>query len=79
MPQRQEGASSFGTVSSFKGLEAPAVILTDVEEIGTQRAQKLLYVAVSRATDRLHVLARDGTQRSLAELFTGEGTNATVR
>lgn len=78
LPCRREGASSFGTVAAFKGLEAPAVVITDVEEVATERAQRLLYVAVSRATDRLHVLVRDGLQRPLAGLFTGKATSATV-
>lgn len=78
LPDCREGASRFGTVAAFKGLEAPAVILTDIEEVATQQAQRLFYVAVSRATDRLRVLARDGLQRSFAELITGGFTGAVV-
>lgn len=78
LPDRREGASSYGTVAAFKGLEAPAVILTDVEEVATPQAQRLFYVAVSRATDRLRVLARDGLQRSFAQLISGGPTGADV-
>lgn len=78
LPNRRDGASSFGTVAAFKGLEAPAVILTDVEEVATLQAQRLFYVAVSRATDRLRVLARDGLQRSFAQLISGGPTGAVV-
>ena len=61
----------FGTIASFKGLEAPAVILTDIDEVGTAQAQRLFYVGISRATDRLRVLARDGLQGAIATILTG--------
>lgn len=78
LPERRDGASSFGTVAAFKGLEAPAVILTGIEEVGTPQAQRLFYVGVSRATDRLRVLARDGLQRSFAQLISGGPSSAVV-
>lgn len=77
LPARRSGATSFGTVAAFKGLEAPAVVLTDIEEVGTDRAQRLFYVGVSRATDRLKVLARNGTQGAIARLITG-GSDARI-
>lgn len=45
----------WGTVHAFKGLEAPVVIVTDVDETG-QHWEDLLYVGMTRATDRLVVL-----------------------
>lgn len=71
LPSVRSGASSYGTVASFKGLEAPAIVLTDIEEVTSQRAQRLFYIGVSRATDRLRVLARDGLQAAFARLVTG--------
>jgi RecA/RadA recombinase len=71
LPRTRPGASSYGTVAAFKGLEAPAVVLTDIDEVATPRAQRLFYVGVSRATDRLRVLVRDGLQDDLAGLVTG--------
>jgi superfamily I DNA/RNA helicase len=65
----------FGTIASFKGLEAPAVILTDIDEVGTTQAQRLFYVGISRATDRLRVLARDGLQGAVATILTGGTTS----
>gem|GEM_PF-5892007 len=44
-----------GTIHEFKGLEAPAVILTDVD-LSKQYHRGLLYVGASWATDRLVVL-----------------------
>jgi superfamily I DNA/RNA helicase len=45
----------WGTIHGFKGMEAPAVILTDIDEANANLAD-LLYVGASRATDRLIVL-----------------------
>ena len=45
------------TVHAFKGLEAPAVIVTDVDEPAFPGFEALLYVALTRPTDRLSVLA----------------------
>lgn len=44
------------TIHAFKGLEAPCVIVTDVSEVSTRKAQQLLYIAASRATEHLTVL-----------------------
>ncbi len=45
----------WGSIHEFKGLEAPAVILTDVDP-SKEYHRDLLYVGASRATDRLVVL-----------------------
>jgi hypothetical protein len=47
----------WGTIHEFKGLEAPAVILTDVD-LSKGYHRDLLYVGASRATDRLAVLGQ---------------------
>jgi len=67
----KSGSIRFGTIASFKGLEAPAVILTDIDEVGTGQAQRLFYVGISRATDYLRVLAHDGLQGAVAAILTG--------
>jgi hypothetical protein len=48
----------YATVHAYKGLDAPAVIVTDIDSVKGERAESLLYIALSRATDRLAVLAR---------------------
>lgn len=45
----------WGSIHEFKGLEAPAVILTDVD-LSKRYHRDVLYVGASRATDRLVVL-----------------------
>ncbi|QCR18290.1 nuclease-related domain-containing DEAD/DEAH box helicase [Agrococcus sp. SGAir0287] len=48
----------WGTVHAYKGLESPAVILTDVDP-SRPRGEELLYVGATRATDHLFVLTVD--------------------
>jgi DNA replication protein DnaC len=49
----------FVSIHAFKGLEAPAVIITDVENLGDERSRSLLYVGMSRARIRLYVLMNE--------------------
>ncbi len=46
-------AIRFTSVHRFKGLEAPAIILTDVDRLEDEQSKALLYVGMSRA--RLHL------------------------
>ena len=47
---------TFSTIHAFKGLESPVVILTDIRHIEAERDHALLYVAMSRARQKLSVL-----------------------
>lgn len=62
------GFVRFTTVHAFKGLEAPVVVLTDIEEIHGDRARALFYTATTRATDRLVVLAMEDLKDEMLEL-----------
>ncbi|MCL4553408.1 MAG: ATP-binding domain-containing protein, partial [Candidatus Marsarchaeota archaeon] len=62
------GAIRYCTAHAFKGLEAPVVIVTDVTSIGTHADQSLFYIAVTRATERLYVLAALGLQSAVVQL-----------
>jgi hypothetical protein len=50
----------WGTIHEFKGMEAPAVILTDIDDANPY-LESLFFVGMTRATDRLIVL-RKGKQ-----------------
>ena len=62
-----EGPGNGGAFSTsirrFKGLEAPVVVVTDIDEIVSEEAQKLFYVAVTRAIDKLVLLIRSGARQ----------------
>lgn len=52
------------TIQGFKGLEAPAIVLTDMDDTVTANFEPVLYVAMTRATDRLYALIERETLRS---------------
>jgi DNA helicase IV len=56
-------------VFAFKGLEAPAVVVTDIEAVNTEHARDVLYVGVTRALDRLIILVHDDASRDLLEIL----------
>lgn len=59
MDEAGSGNLQYGTIHSFKGLEAEAVIVTDIESIHEKRDKDLLYIALTRPLDQLYVLAHE--------------------
>ncbi len=57
-----DGHTPYSTIHAFKGLEAPAVIVTDVSEISGPTAEALFYVAVTRPTERLVMLIAEAAK-----------------
>lgn len=58
------GQVHYSTIHAFKGLEAPAVIVTDLNETTTTDSfDSLLYVGLTRATDRLIAFVEATTLR----------------
>lgn len=63
LPSRP-GQVQYSTIHAFKGLEAPAVILTDLDQdVTVNNFGSLLYVGLTRATDRLIALIETATLR----------------
>lgn len=56
------GQIPYSTIHSFKGLEASAVIITDVENISGKAANDLFYIAVTRALHRLIILMNEAVK-----------------
>lgn len=56
------------TIQSFKGLEAVAVIVTDLVDLSSAEARALNYVAFSRPTSYLEVLIDEKAKSQLAQL-----------
>jgi len=54
----------FASVHSFKGLEAPAVIITDIESLDDARSRNLLYIGMSRPKIRLYMLMHESCRSS---------------
>jgi superfamily I DNA/RNA helicase len=53
------------SIYRFKGLESPAVVLTDIEDLDSPAACSLLYVGCTRALDRLVILAHESLRATL--------------
>jgi RecA/RadA recombinase len=60
----RRGRLRFSTIHAFKGLESPAVILTDLDSQWAPTFNSLLYVGMTRATDRLIAIVEGKTLRS---------------
>lgn len=71
-------AIRYSSVHAFKGLEAAAVVLTDIEAIEDDQAKALLYVGMSRARIRLHVLMHERLRSSYDSMLDA-GLKAALR
>lgn len=60
-----DGQIPYCSVYAFKGMEAAAVIVTDVSTISGAAPASLFYVATTRAVDRLVILAHDAARRDV--------------
>ncbi|MCL2489493.1 MAG: NERD domain-containing protein [Propionibacteriaceae bacterium] len=59
------GKVAYSTVQAFKGLEAPAVVFTDLDSASVPNFAAVLYVGITRATDRLTAVAEQSTLKSM--------------
>ena len=64
----KKGFISYATVQSFKGLEAPAVILTDFKKLDTKYRNSLFYIAMSRALHRLGIFLHEDLKSHVSSL-----------
>ena len=67
------------SVQSYKGLEAPIVILTDVEEVQDAYWQSVLYVGLTRAQEQLYLLANRNNQKAMDESIVKIISNGGIR
>lgn len=63
------GHIRYCTIHSFKGLEAPVVIVTDLKKIMDTESRNLLYIAVTRSLSRLVLLIHDSVRTDLRKLL----------
>ncbi len=59
----------YASIHAFKGLEAAAVIITDIESLEDERTQSLLYIAMSRARIRLYMLMHERCRLKYEQLL----------
>ena len=58
---------TFSTIHKFKGLEAPIIILCDIEDLNKRSNQVLNYVAMSRSKELLYVLLSENAYKQYEE------------
>jgi superfamily I DNA/RNA helicase len=51
LDKRGKGQVGFSTIHSFKGLESPYVLVTDIDDIQRTESRRLLYTALTRPLD----------------------------
>lgn len=57
----KKGKVRFSSIQAFKGLEAPAVVVTDLDRVNVPNFESVLYVGLTRATDRVYGLMEKDT------------------
>lgn len=62
------GHIGYTSIHAYKGLEAPVVIVTDIDHIDAG-TQSLFYVAVTRAVDRLILLLHENVKNDIRRLL----------
>ncbi|SDU50317.1 nuclease-related domain-containing DEAD/DEAH box helicase [Desulfobacula phenolica] len=68
-PVKTDSYISYCTVHAYKGLEAPVVIVTDIEEIRKGESINLLYISITRALSRLVILLNKTAQNDLKKIL----------
>jgi UvrD-like helicase C-terminal domain/Nuclease-related domain/AAA domain len=61
-----KGHVRYSSIHAYKGLESPAVVVTDIDGLTGERAVNLLYIAATRA---LHRLVLIGSEKSRMEML----------
>ena len=64
-PNEKNKAVFASTIHSFKGLESPVVILTDIDSLTDEIRRNILYVGMTRAKSALYILAQEKVARQL--------------
>ena len=70
--QKSGGRIGYCSVHSFKGLEAPVVIVTDIEHVKGEVARDLFYVAITRALHKLTILASQNGRDEIVSFLRGK-------
>ena len=64
------GLIPYSSIHAFKGLEASAVVITDIEHLSSDAAVDLFYIAVTRALHRLTILVNESARTDVVRALT---------
>jgi hypothetical protein len=60
---------TFSTIHSFKGLENSYILLFDFDEISSVDSQRLLYIGISRAKQKLYLILNNNLEEDYHKLL----------
>jgi hypothetical protein len=64
----------YGSIWAYKGLEAPAVVITDCSRLTGSEATSLFYIGITRALHRLEILVDDNLRDEMLRLLSGSAS-----
>ena len=70
------GHISYSSIHAFKGLEASAVLVTDIEHLASDAPLDLFYVAITRALHRVSILVHESARPEVIKALIGSKTNS---
>ena len=65
------GQVRFTTIQSFKGLDSPAIVVTDIEHLAGELFSSLFYVATTRALERLCIIVHETAKADIIKALLG--------
>lgn len=65
------GQIRYTTIQSFKGLESPAIVITDIEHVDGDISSSLFYVATTRALERLCIIVHETAKAGIIQSLLG--------
>ena len=65
------GQIRFTTIKRFKGLDSPAIVVTDIELLADELSSSLFYVATTRALERLCIVVHEKAKPDIIQALLG--------
>jgi ATP:corrinoid adenosyltransferase len=65
------GQIRYTTIQSFKGLDSPAIVVTDIEHVDSDMFSSLFYVATTRALERLCIIVHETAKAGIIQSLLG--------
>jgi DNA polymerase III delta prime subunit len=65
----------FTTIQSFKGLDSPAIVVTDIEHLDGEIFSSMFYVATTRALERLYIIVHETAKPEIIKALLGPNQN----
>ena len=69
--QAASGQMRYTTIQSFKGLDSPAIVVTDIEHLAGDHFSSLFYVATTRALERLYIIVHETAKADIIRALVG--------